>query len=238
VTEEQELQLHSIARAVKVLEKLPHTPPLDGVSRQRGTLRRRLETIEGLRDRQFSAHAKRSGASAGIPHAVLVFRRAHLIPIARKARALFKQEPKVLACLRLPKRRDSAAEHAKFGLAMAEALRPHEEFCIEEGFRADFLRDLQAASKAFDKRARTSEDALMTRSQSTFALRTELRLARELALIIDADLRSVALTSPNAFGTLNAIDYADAYSSAIKFEKPRGRPRKKRTRRPRKDGGD
>lgn len=237
MTEEQELQLDTIARAVEVLGKLPETSPLEGVRRQRATLRRRFETIKDVRDAQFTAHTKRSGASAGVSQAVLVFRRGYLIPVARKARPLFRHEPKVLACLRLPKRRAPAAEHAKFGLAMAKALRPHEEFCIEEGFRAEFLTDLHEASDAFLKRARTSEDALMTRSQSTFALRNELRLAREVALIIDADLRAAALRSPDAFGALDANSFADEYSSAIKFEKPRGRPRKKRTRRPRKDGG-
>lgn len=228
----QELQIDSIHRGVLVLKDLPDVPEWSDVRRLRDELSARLATLKTISVAQLSAKRGRGGASKEIDLARRAIRVKHLIPVARRGKRLFKHESKMVWALSVPPARATALAHAEAALAMAKALRPHLKFCHAEGFRRGFLTELRTAGEQLRATAKQGGSARSTLVQSTWQLRVNVREARQLASILDAELCALTLRAPPHFESHGTADrIVNAWSRAIRLGKPLGRPRRRRAAR-------
>jgi hypothetical protein len=227
------MQSQSLQRGVAILASIPDTPPYAHIRKLRAQLEAVVHGMPAMADDEWSARRGRGYTGKTINHDIRALRKTHLIPVARKARRLFKHEPKILAALVLPHAKKPAAEHAAAALTIAKALRPHVALCHEFGIRRGFLPELRKAGEALRIRSKASTSARETSSRMTRRLQVGIVDARDLVKDIQAELDGLILSGAVPFNELyNLRLTTEVYKRAIRLRSPVGRPRK-RNQRPR-----
>jgi hypothetical protein len=231
------MQSQSLRRGLTTLRSIPDTPPYAHIRKLRAQLATVVDGMPAMAGDASSARSGRGYTGKTISHATRALRKA-LIPVVRKARRLFKHEPKILVVLRLPHAKKPAAEHAAAALAIAKALRPHAALCHEYGIRRGFLPELRKAGEALRVRSKASTTARETSSRMTRRLQVGIVDARDLVKDIQAELDGLILSGAVPFDELRDLRMTtEIYRQAIRLRSPAGRPRK-RNQRPRVEKGE
>ena len=229
------MQSQSLQRGATALKSIPDTAPYAHIRKLRAKLETVVDGMPEMAGDQWSARRGRGYTGRTIVYEIRALRKAHLIPVARKARRLFKHEPKIIAALRLPHAKKPAADHAAAALTIAKVLRPHVALCHEYGMRRGFLPELRKAGEALRLRSKASTSARETYSRTTRRLRVGIVDARDLVKDIQAELEGLILSGAVPHDDLHDLrTTTEIYKRAIRLRSPAGRPRK-RNQRPRVD---
>jgi hypothetical protein len=230
----QKEQIDSSSEGLLVLRKVETEKRFAELKRGCGRAETKLKQVEALVRAQGLPHLrlrrKRTDAETiSNDRARRAIRTEHLIPIAVRARPLFKHQPDVMGALVLPHARANIRTHAEAALAMAEALSPFKAFCIKEKFPPRFLEGLRSAGNRLLETATRSTSSRAKRQYSTEQLPVAIRELRRLTDIVDTEVKRLILREGR-----DNLPPAIAYTWGIAYKvgKPKGRPRK---RSPKKD---
>ena len=137
---------------------------------------------------QEKARQERSLDAQSIGRLRRDLRHKHMMPIARRAKTLFKDHAGLTPALQVPHARATIAELVEAAKEMAKAVQPHEKSFREVGFPTGFLKALRADAAALNKSSGNSDAMLQERANATAAIRSELAHGRDLARAIEAQM--------------------------------------------------
>jgi hypothetical protein len=179
----------------------------------------RLQSHVAAINKVSAEQTARGGKLLGSARARLVrVRKDHMLPLARLARRLFRDEPAIQAALRVPHKQAPTKQLLDSAVSITKALRPHRKFLAESGVDPRRIERLREEARQVKKLLDAAYARTPTSVAATRKLPALFTAAREDLDAMDGIMRSVATGEDLV-----------TWRTATRVGKRIGRPRKRRS---------